>query len=62
MAPREGNGFRVWVVVNMDGQGGSVTLLSSCRDALTGEPVPAGRLALAPFEYRVLRMELPAES
>lgn len=62
VAPREGDGYRVWVVVNMDGQGGSVTLPQGCRDGLTGEAVAAGRLFLPPFGYRVIRMELAAES
>ncbi|MNC65085.1 Beta-galactosidase YesZ [compost metagenome] len=62
VAPREGDGYRLWVVVNMDGQGGTVTVPQDCRDALTGEAVAAGRLSLPPFGYRVIRMELAAES
>lgn len=60
--PREGDGFRVWAIINMDGQGGSVTLPDGCRDALTGGAVAAGCLELGTFEYRLIRMELPAES
>ncbi|MDF2937962.1 MAG: beta-galactosidase, partial [Paenibacillaceae bacterium] len=62
VAPREGDGYRIWVVVNMDGNGGTVTLPPGCRDTLTGEPVPAGCLSLSSFEYRVIRMELPVHS
>lgn len=62
VVPREGDGFRVWAIINMDGQGGSVTLPDGCRDALTGGPAAAGRLELGAFEYRMIRMELPAES
>lgn len=62
VAPREGDGYRIGVAVNMDGEGGMVTVPRDCRDGLTGEAIPAGPLAVSPFGYRVIRMELPAES
>lgn len=56
VAPRRGDGFDVWVVVNMDGRGGSVTLPSAGIDALTQERFEAGsKLELGRYEHRVIR-------
>ncbi|SFD54011.1 beta-galactosidase [Paenibacillus catalpae] len=37
-APRSGDGFEVWVIVNMDGNGGSVTITQAAVDQFTKEP------------------------
>ncbi|MCA0757223.1 Beta-galactosidase C-terminal domain [Paenibacillus sp. N4] len=55
-APRRGDGFDVWVVVNMDGKGGSVTLPLAGFDALTQERfAPGSKLELGRYEHRVIR-------
>jgi Beta-galactosidase len=56
VAPRVGNGFEIWIIVNMDGAGGSVTIPQEAVDELTQEPLKAGtRLELGRYEYRVIR-------
>ncbi|WP_245954399.1 Beta-galactosidase C-terminal domain [Paenibacillus flagellatus] len=55
VAPRRGDGGDVWVVVNMDGAGGSVTVPRDGYDALTNVRIPAGRLDVGRYEYRIVR-------
>lgn len=55
VAPRvDDAGRESWLVVNLDGKGGKVDLPKAARDGLTGKPVPAGPLALARYEYRLV--------
>ncbi|MDD9269130.1 beta-galactosidase [Paenibacillus sp. GCM10023248] len=57
VAPRRGDGFDVWVVVNMDGKGGSVTLPAGGVDVLTQELIaPGSKLAVGKYEYRMIRI------
>jgi beta-galactosidase len=44
-----------WVVVNMDGQGGTATLPGAATDLLGGDTLPAGPLAISPYTFRVVR-------
>ncbi|NIK68232.1 beta-galactosidase [Paenibacillus sp. BK720] len=56
VAPRRGEGFEIWIIVNMDGGGGSVTIPRAAVDELTQEPLVEGtRLELGRYEYRVIR-------
>jgi beta-galactosidase len=55
VAPRLGDGYVLWVVTNMDGHGGRVTLPSEAQDVLTGEIIPSGLLEVGPFDYRAIR-------
>ncbi|MFC5448852.1 beta-galactosidase [Paenibacillus aestuarii] len=55
VAPRRGDDHEVWVVVNMDGAGGSVTLPRAGIDPTTQEPVPAGKLEIGRYEHKVIR-------
>jgi beta-galactosidase len=55
VCPRVGNGSTVWFVVNMDGQGGSVTIPQAGIDMLTQNKVPEGKLELGKFEYRIIQ-------
>lgn len=55
VAPRRGDDHEVWVVVNMDGAGGSVTLPRAGIDPTTQEPVPAGKLAIGRYEHKIIR-------
>nr|WP_186381833.1 Beta-galactosidase C-terminal domain [Paenibacillus terrae] len=43
VAPRESETEELWVIVNMNGEGGSVTLPREGFDKLSGERVAAGR-------------------
>ncbi|WP_276736601.1 beta-galactosidase [Bacillus sp. (in: firmicutes)] len=57
VAPRKGDNGLVWIIVNMDGKGGSVTLPEAGTDLLTNRSAIAGRLAVGPHEYRVIQFE-----
>lgn len=55
VCPRLSRDGRVlWVVVNMDGKGGSLVLSRPARDALGSGEIPSGRLELGGYEYRLL--------
>lgn len=55
VAPRRGaDGQVVWIIVNMDGRGGSVTLPSPGTDAVTGDELPAGKAYVDAFEYKAI--------
>ncbi|ULT59738.1 beta-galactosidase [Neobacillus drentensis] len=56
VAPRQGEGYSVWFVINMDGNGGSVTLPIEGIDLQTNRKVSPGKLEIGKFEYRVIRM------
>ncbi len=57
VCPRVMNdGSKLWVVVNMDGRGGEVTLPGGAADALTGTAVPAGALKIGPYRWRALKL------
>lgn len=55
VAPREQDGRKYWIVVNMDGKGGSVTVPQAVRDCITQENIPAGEWKLGKYDYRVLQ-------
>lgn len=58
VAPRCGSDGQIaWIIVNMDGQGGGVTLPVSGTDALTGEEIPSGKLTVDAFGYRAIRFD-----
>lgn len=46
------DGRPLWIVVNLDGRGGQVTLPSGATDAFSGELIPAGTYQLARYEWR----------
>ncbi|RKL65021.1 beta-galactosidase, partial [Salipaludibacillus neizhouensis] len=55
VAPRiDDEGKQSWVIVNMDGEGGSVTIPEKAMDRLTEEMISAGRLEIGPYEYRII--------
>ncbi|MCM3725719.1 beta-galactosidase [Neobacillus cucumis] len=56
VAPRQGDGYSVWFVINMDGNGGSVTLPLEGIDLQTNRKVSPGKLEIGKFEYRVIRI------
>jgi beta-galactosidase len=57
VAPRQGDGFTVWFVINMDGNGGSVTIPQQGIDLQTNSVVEAGKLELGKFEYRMIQFK-----
>ncbi|MED4959177.1 Beta-galactosidase C-terminal domain, partial [Paenibacillus macerans] len=58
VVPRTGDdGHDLWVIINMDGLGGTVTLPREGLDAVTGRKTAAGAFAVAAYECRVIRME-----
>jgi beta-galactosidase len=56
VAPRQGDGYSVWFVINLDGNGGSVTLPMEGIDLQTNSNVSPGKLEIGKFEYRVIRI------
>ncbi|MCI3923985.1 beta-galactosidase [Paenibacillus sp. TRM 82003] len=56
VAPRRGDGGeQLWVIVNMDGKGGAVTVMREGVDLLTNEPVERGTVEVGEFEYKMIR-------
>lgn len=51
-ADKQGN--QLWVVINMDGQGGQVKLPRNARDAVTGKPLGSSSLTLDPYGWRAI--------
>ncbi|KHF33308.1 Beta-galactosidase YesZ [Paenibacillus sp. P1XP2] len=54
VAPRVSETEELWVIVNMNGEGGSVTLPHEGTDKISGAIVSAGKLEVGPYEYRVI--------
>ncbi|MFN7250361.1 MAG: beta-galactosidase [Anaerobacillus sp.] len=57
VAPRQGDGYSVWFVINMDGKGGSVTLPQPGVDLGSNRKVEPGNLKVGNFEYRVIQFK-----
>jgi beta-galactosidase len=57
VAPRQGDDFTVWFVINMDGNGGSVTIPKQGIDLQTNTVVEPGKLELGKFEYRMIQFK-----
>lgn len=51
------DGQRIWVIVNMDGHGGTVTLPKAGRDGLNEEPAATGKLTIQPYAYKIIQFE-----
>jgi beta-galactosidase len=47
-------GKPLWVVINMDGKGGSVKLARNTRDAVTDKPISGSNIKLKAYEWRAL--------
>jgi beta-galactosidase len=54
VVPRKGRNSEMWVIINMDGKGGTVTLPEAYKDAFTGELMASGRVSVEPYECKVL--------
>jgi beta-galactosidase len=57
VAPRQGDGYAVWFIINMDGKGGSVTIPQRGVDLQTISAVEPGKLELSSFEYKVIQFK-----
>jgi beta-galactosidase len=58
VCPRvQADGRTLWIVVNMDGRGGDVTLPRAASDAFTGDAIPAGTHQLGRYEWRAAILE-----
>ncbi|MDR6551119.1 beta-galactosidase [Paenibacillus qinlingensis] len=55
VAPRRGDRYDVWIVVNMDGNGGIVTLPQDGIDPVTGMKYREGKLTLGRYEHKVIQ-------
>ncbi|CAG7638101.1 Beta-galactosidase YesZ [Paenibacillus allorhizosphaerae] len=55
VAPRQGDGYTLWVIVNMDGSGGSVTIPQEGLDVLSRSKVDPGPLHVGPYEHLIIR-------
>lgn len=47
-------GKHLWVIINMDGVGGTVSIPANTRDAITGQIVATTQLQLGAYEWRVV--------
>ena len=58
VAPRKGkDGNSVWFIINLNGEGGSVTLPAEGIDLLTNKPVKEGKLEVGKFAYKVIQFK-----
>lgn len=57
VAPRQGDGYTVWFVINMDGNGGSVTIPQAGTDLQTNSSIEPGKLEIGKFEYRIFQFD-----
>lgn len=53
--PRKADGNQIWVMVNMDGNGGAISLPFDGYDMVSECAVPCGRMEIGKFEYRVIQ-------
>lgn len=55
VAPRvEADGRNLWIVTNMDGEGGEVTLPFGAIDALSGLSITSSTFAIGPYQWRAI--------
>lgn len=57
VAPRQGDGYHLWVIINMDGKGGSVTIPQEGYDLLAQTEIKPGSLGIGKYEYRIIRFK-----
>ncbi|MBC7783485.1 MAG: beta-galactosidase [Burkholderiales bacterium] len=51
------SGRRAWIVINLDGKGGTVTLSGKATDIVSGKPIDAGDLTLTPYDVRAVDLD-----
>lgn len=57
VAPRQGDGYTVWFIINMDGNGGTVTIPQIGIDIKTNSEVEPGQLEVGSFEYKMIKFK-----
>lgn len=57
VAPRQGDDYHLWVIINMDGKGGSVTIPQEGYDLLAQTEIKPGSLGIGKYEYRIIRFK-----
>lgn len=57
VAPRQGDGYHLWVIINMDGKGGSVTIPQEGYDLLAQTEIKPGSLGIGKYEYRIIQFK-----
>lgn len=57
VVPRQGSNEVVWIIVNMDGNGGSVTIPFEAVDEITGEFIPKGTYEINSYEHKVVSFQ-----
>lgn len=55
IVPRQGNGYLLWVIVNMDGKGGKVQLPYNGTNVLTGKTVEKGEHFINGYDYQIVK-------
>ncbi|WP_051235607.1 beta-galactosidase [Marinimicrobium agarilyticum] len=57
VAPRvDAQGRRLWVAVNMDGEGGELSVPAGAKDAASGESIRSSRVNVAPYGWRAVKV------
>lgn len=55
VAPRMGEEYTVWFIINMDGNGGNVTIPIEGVDLINSQVVSPGKIEVGQFEYKMIR-------
>lgn len=57
ICPRiDSEGNKLWVAINMDGQGGSFSIPNGSIDAISSEKLLTKRLTVAPYQWRAIKL------
>lgn len=56
--PRKAEDHWLWIIINMDGKGGTANFSGEGIDAITKEPVTAGKLKIGRYQYRVIQQNI----
>jgi beta-galactosidase len=56
VVPRKGKDFVQWVVINIDGKGGEVTIPVPYKDAFSGRQEEAGKFNIGPYDCKVIEI------
>jgi beta-galactosidase len=55
VAPRKEDKQDIWIIINMDGKGGTVTIPQTAQDIISGLKLPQGKLNIGKYEFRVIK-------
>lgn len=54
--PRQGEGYRLWIIINMDGKGGNASIPFEGIDMITGGKIFPGKLEISKYGYKVIKV------